>query len=699
MTSTAAQLNSGVQIIDITTPSSPFSALSILDNDRGYENVRNGLDIEAVTLGSSTFVLVASDTSSASFLIPDTSFEIISLDLSDAYIFSKNSATKYAKAGDTLISRFAIDDTVVFTGGSILGYLADAGIAAGDYRAKIIVPDVPIEGYATFKAEVANADKHTLFVTEDDIPSNENVFVDTIRPNIELLGPENYIVPYRASYLHVPGAVATDGDPDYSGLVVTRTNDTLDSDVLDSVVLYTYTATDPAGNTNSTTRTVTVSDITQPEVSSFGISSSNGNKYAGVGHTVTLTLNLDGFNPISAKGVLFGENAIISINNNRITASAVVSQDSPNDKVVFYLVVENSTSSIYLSDYDITDNSYVLVDTIGPKLSLLGGATVTVAQGYNFNDVGAIATDLSFDSDVIVYSTDSVNTLNTGTNTISYTAPTDALGNIGDTITRTVYVVTGSALQLKTAFDDTPAGVLKSGIDITGPTHTTTFKIGAATYAGISSTDGLAIVDITDIANPSQVSLFNPPASANISSDVTFTAFTAINGFSIDDPNNINETIYVPNTRFAVSLHDADIVFVNISDVNSPSYHSNITDRGPSELDGSAQIIIGADDSSSSTPLAIVAASDDDGIEFFHINFLTYPGLLRPSHLSSFTDGNSSLNGDIFSLGGASSVATTNIGGKMYVLVAAYDDDSVQILDITPPRRQPLHSTYCIDYY
>ena len=129
VTSTAAQLNSGVQIIDITTPSSPFSALSILDNDRGYENVRNGLDIEAVTLGSSTFVLVASDTSSASFLIPDTSFEIISLDLSDAYIFSKNSATKYAKAGDTLISRFAIDDTVVFTLGMIYCNVYDLNAA------------------------------------------------------------------------------------------------------------------------------------------------------------------------------------------------------------------------------------------------------------------------------------------------------------------------------------------------------------------------------------------------------------------------------------------------------------------------------------------------------------------------------------------------------------------------------------------
>ena len=135
--------------------------------------------------------------------------------------------------------------------------------------------------------------------------------------------------------------------------------------------------------------------------------------------------------------------------------------------------------------------------------------------------------------------------------------------------------------------------------------------------------------------------------------------------------------------------------------VNSPSYHSNITDGVGvySELDGSTQIIIGPDDQFSHTPLAMVAASDDDGIEFFSLNYITDPSSLRPLHLSSFTDGNSSLGGDIFSLGGASSVATTNIGGKMYVLVAAYDDDSVQILDINPPRRQPPNSTYCIDYY
>ena len=82
------------------------------------------------------------------------------------------------------------------------------------------------------------------------------------------------------------------------------TNATLDTSVLGSAVLYTYTARDSAGNTNSTTRTVTVSDDLQPEVSSLKIESDNAT-YVRPGKVVTLTLDLDGFNPTSATGVLF----------------------------------------------------------------------------------------------------------------------------------------------------------------------------------------------------------------------------------------------------------------------------------------------------------------------------------------------------------------------------------------------------------
>ena len=320
----------------------------------------------------------------------------------------------------------------------------------------------------------------------------------------------------------------------------------------------------------------------------------------------------------------------------------------------------------------------MIVDTIGPRLSLLGGESVTIAVGSTFNDVGAIATDLSFDSDIIVYSTDSVDTSNSHTVTISYTAQDDDLGNSGETIFRTVHVVYAEELKLKKAFDATAAGTLDSTLRIKDPTHASTFKIGALTYAGISNFHGLTIVDITDIAAPQQVTVYDVRSVENISSVVTFTTFTEVNGFSYSDGN---ETIYVPNTRFAVSLHDADIVFINISDVTFPSYHTNITDDGIEypELDGSKQIVIGGGYTGTLSPFAIVAASDDDGVQLMSLHFLSHPNVLSPFNLSSVSDG------DGFSLGGARSVAVIDIDSSKYALVAAYDDNSVQILDISNP--------------
>ena len=87
--------------------------------------------------------------------------------------------------------------------------------------------------------------------------------------------------------------------------------------MLGSTALYTYTSTDPLGNKNSTTRNVTVSNVLpQPEVSSLTIKKNDGGSaiYANVGDTVTLTLELDGFNPTSATGVLFGTGSCDSYN-------------------------------------------------------------------------------------------------------------------------------------------------------------------------------------------------------------------------------------------------------------------------------------------------------------------------------------------------------------------------------------------------
>jgi len=71
---------------------------------------------------------------------------------------------------------------------------------------------------------------------------------------------------------------------------------------------------------------------------------------------------------------------------------------------------------------------------------------------------------------------------------------------------------------------------------------------------------------------------------------------------------------------------------------------------------------------------ALVAAFDDDGVQIIDI---TDPS--NPTPTASITDSRS------LALDGASSITTEEIGGRTYALVAAYVDNGVQIIDITDP--------------
>ena len=56
---------------------------------------------------------------------------------------------------------------------------------------------------------------NTLVVTEDDLSSN--IFVDTKRPQISLIGDADLEVFPLTEESSIPGATATDGDPNYAG--------------------------------------------------------------------------------------------------------------------------------------------------------------------------------------------------------------------------------------------------------------------------------------------------------------------------------------------------------------------------------------------------------------------------------------------------------------------------------------------------
>ena len=87
-----------------------------------------------------------------------------------------------------------------------MSYLCNLQIGA-TLDAMLTVPSDPIEGFADFTIAAWNDQKSTLTVTEDTF--NQSVFVDTIRPRIELVGSANYTVFIESTDPFIPGATVT----------------------------------------------------------------------------------------------------------------------------------------------------------------------------------------------------------------------------------------------------------------------------------------------------------------------------------------------------------------------------------------------------------------------------------------------------------------------------------------------------------
>ena len=449
-----SQDDNGIQFINITDPYNPLPMHSIAHEDVGY-SLGGPQDIAIRIVDGIPYVFVLTP----GILSNGTAMQVIKMDFAaPLHVESSNANPKYAKAGDTITLKIFTNSNIT-SDNDITFFMSDlepndVTFDGSNYYATLVVSNSPREGYVNFSTTLTNDNSETLSLNEDDVTAGNNVFIDTIPPRLTLVGPADFKVPFGASAIHVPGAVAVDEDPNYSGKITTRRNADLNTSVLGSTALYTYTTTDSVGNTNSTTRTVTVSDVLpQPEVSSLKIKSNSNSStiYAGLSHTVTITLELDGFNPTSATGVLFDGAGTLTINGNTVTVAAQVPAQPKDGEVAFLITLENSTSTIYVSNYDITDGSYVIIDTTAPVLSLVGQDGAIIPKGSDFVDLGASATDASYDLDTIVYSDDTINTNDNGTHTLTYNT-SDALGNSAQSITRDVHVQDISAPETVNAF-------------------------------------------------------------------------------------------------------------------------------------------------------------------------------------------------------------------------------------------------------
>ena len=168
-----------------------------------------------------------------------------------------------------------------------------------------------------------------------------------------------------------------------------------------------------------------------------------------------------------------------------------------------------------------------------------------------------------------------------------------------------------------------------------------------------------------DITNPA-----SPTATAAVTDEQ--------GGFTeLDRAWNITTVVIGEKTYALVaSYFDDGVQVMDITNPASPTPTAAVTDGegGFTELDGAwdiTTVVIGE------KTYALVASSSDDGVQVMDI---TNPA--SPTATAAVTDGQDGL---FTELNGARSVTTVVIGEKTYALVASFDDDGVQVMDITDP--------------
>ena len=464
----------------------------------------------------------------------------------------------------------------------------------------------------------------------------------------------------------IPTVTVTDGDPKYpkdleDRYTITTSND-LNTSKIGSTAIFTYTAeSDGAGNPGpSVTRNVTIVGYELLEITSLTTSSNNSvnSSYAKAGDEITINLRHDGIIQNVTGNILGDDNFTVNKYSGATDLKKIITQNDINGNLTFNIFMVNSSEyAATVTQEDLTSNN-IIIDTISPIITLKGINDTVSVLNYPYADANATAYDVSYGSKNIP-PVGTVDIATVGNYILSYSAPSDFAGNEAQNITRNVIVRDLPPISLVESFTVLPAGTLVNSTTIDNPDHIATFQIGTATYAGISSDEGLTIMNITDIGSPTHVSRYNGAPVSGISTTLqpSFTAFVSIDG-----------------STYALSEHGRYLVILKANNLVSFSPIKLLEDGedGFTTLNGITSVTTTTIGSST---YALVASGADNGVQIINI---TTPG--SPIAASAVSDGPKYTE-----LEGPLSITTTTIGSSTYALVASGPDDGVQIIDITNP--------------
>ena len=238
---------------------------------------------------------------------------------------------------------------------------------------------------------------------------------DTTRPVVTLNGDSSITLIQGNSYIK-EGATATDDRDGTLDVVIT---DTVDSNTV-GIYTVTYTATDAASNTGTTTRTVNVltPDVTPPVVTLNGASE------------ITLF-----------QGDSYTEEGATATDERDGTLDVVITGTVDTNTIGIYTVTYTATDTA--SNTEITTRTVTVIpDTTPPAIILNGSSSVIMAVGETYAEEGATAID-DRDGTVSVIISGTVDSSILGTYTLTYAA-TDVAGNSSQE-TRTINIVQADA--------------------------------------------------------------------------------------------------------------------------------------------------------------------------------------------------------------------------------------------------------------
>ena len=187
----------------------------------------------------------------------------------------------------------------------------------------------------------------------------------------------------------------------------------------------------------------------------------------------------------------------------------------------------------------------------------------------------------------------------------------------------------------------------------------TTAQVDGRHYALLLSLADITIIDITDPANPSTVATLDEDDVTSFTGLPTLGRDTVITG----------GRHYVPVTE----LQDAWFSMLDITDPANPVFGRAGGLPTFDELEDPSDVDVIEIDG---IPYALVSAVSDDGVQIINMSDPSYP---VPT--AGLTDG----KGGFGDLNGPRSITAAKIGEGYYALVAAYEDEGVQIIDITDP--------------